>query len=75
MIKNLIELMIKGTSGWSSARVEVETAVSIADDSVEKAERWTKVREVPLTSTGTKERATLDAAATKIMDNIQPKID
>lgn len=38
LTKNLTELVMSGTSGRSKVRVEVPTAISIADDKVEKAE-------------------------------------
>lgn len=38
LIRNLVELMIKGTSGLSNALVLVDTAVSTAEDKAEKAD-------------------------------------
>ena len=75
LIRNLTELMMSGTSGRSSALVEVATATSRADDSVENAERRTYVNDVFLASTGTNAAVNFDAAATNMIDSRVPRID
>jgi len=72
LMKNLVELMMSGISGRSRARVEADTAVSSAEDSAEKADNLTYVREVSLTSIGTNASAKDLAAATNTIDIIVP---
>jgi hypothetical protein len=74
LTKNLTELMIKGTSGRSSARVEAATEVSRADERAKNADKRTYVNEVFLTSIGTKSSANDDAADTKIIESRAPSI-
>ena len=72
---NLTELMISGTSGLSSARVEALTAYSTAELNAENAEIRTYVTLTSLTSTGTKPFANVEAPATKPMLIIRPRRD
>ena len=73
LIKNLVELMRSGISERSSARVQAETEVSMADESTEKADNRTLVRDAALTSMGTKTPAEELASATKAIDMIVPR--
>ena len=41
LIRNLVELMTSGISGRSSARVQADTEVSMAEESAEKADKRT----------------------------------
>ena len=75
LIKNLVELIISGMSGLSSALVLVATAVSIADNKAEKAEMRMYVTDAARTLTGTKPAANCLAAATKMTDMIKPMTD
>ena len=69
---NLVELIASGTSGWSNARVQDETTVSMADESAETEEIRTYVRETSLTSLGTNAPASFSEAATKMTVIIAP---
>ena len=73
LIRNLVELMRSGISERSSARVQAETEVSMADESTEKADNRTLVRDAALTSMGTKTPAKDLASATKAIDIIVPR--
>lgn len=74
LIANLTELMRRGTSGLSKARVHADTDVSSAELSAEKALIRTYFRLAARTSMGTKESANLPAAAMKMMLSIVPRI-
>lgn len=69
---NLTELMSSGTSGLSSARVELATAVSIAELKAENELMRTYVKLVALTGSGTKPSANFAAAETKQMLMMRP---
>lgn len=70
---NFVELITSGTSGWSSALVEELTATSIADDKASTDEMRTYVREVSLTTAGTKAAASFSELATNITVRMAPK--
>ena len=72
---NLTELMISGTSGLSSARVDVEIAYSTAELNAENAEMRIYVTLTSLTSTGTKPCAKVEAPATNPILMTSPRSD
>jgi len=74
LTKNFSELITNGTSGLSSARVEVDTAVSKAELKAEKALIRTYDKLAALTSTGTKPSAKFLAAQTKAMLMMRPRM-
>ena len=69
---NAVELMIRGTSGWSKARVHAATATEIVEESAAGAVRRIYVNDVPRTSLGTNDRANAGAAAMKTTVMIKP---
>ena len=74
LMTKLVELIIKGTSGLSKARVQSETATCIAEDNVETEEMRTYVMDASLTWAGTNAAATWSEAVMNTTVMMAPSI-
>ena len=73
LMTKLVELINKGTSGLSKARVQSETATCIAEDNAETEEMRTYVMDASLTCAGTNAAASWFEAAMNTTVMIVPR--
>ena len=72
--RNLVELMIRGTSGRSKALVAIETEYSMAEDRARKEDIRTYFKDASRTAAGTNKPAKVGDAARKTKESKVPKI-